>query len=97
VAEVLTGGVGALLRAEARRGDALGLRGGMGGGREARVPFVGRRMPWRAGLAWGARRGSRPEIAAERYAARKVREEGDGADRRARGLSESDVRAGRAD
>ena len=25
----------------------------MGGGREARVPFVGRRLPWRAGLAWG--------------------------------------------
>src|SRR6185312_15338375 len=66
----------------------------MGGGREARVPFVGRRLPWRAGLARGLAvdlgRRSRRSVTC----ARKVREEGDGADRRARGLSESDARAG---
>ena len=47
VAEVLTGGVGALLRAEVRRGDALGLRAARGvdgvqGGLRALVKGTGR-------------------------------------------------------
>ena len=47
MAEVLTGGVGALLRAEARRGDALGLRAARGvdgvqGGLRALVKGTGR-------------------------------------------------------
>ena len=37
--------------------ERLGLGvAALGGRREARVPFVGRRLPWRAGLVWEGRR-----------------------------------------
>ena len=43
--------------AEQLGGGALGLGvAALGGRREARVPFVGRRLPWHAGLVWEGRR-----------------------------------------
>ena len=70
----------------------------MGGGGGTGLLFVGRRVALACGSGAGARRGSRPEIAAERYAraegaggGRRGRQAGPGAqrERRARGRGEA--------